>query len=318
MKYIVTDNESLFTYDSEYNAYLKYIDIVTLKCNFLKDMVKVNNQMNIPDFMTTRIFCTEESCTVDILYLDINDYKFKRFANNNLVKYNIPEKEVKIIETKLDLLKKYKFILESFIINQSVFMQHNNTVNNHLATYSNDSTSDVMSNLNLDLESINGQEEEDEEESEIIAEETTETSQKKDITEQKKRIEKLLELKKQLEHNKKKKEKLEEMLRRYEVDLEMYLRLKNVDEVPELFKYKFPVFKEMEDSNILNDSNAAKKYYIKNFNRINMSVGSTIFGNVFNQKEVEEDYEDISDNLNDSDENKITLSSEEIQISQAI
>ena len=95
----------------------------------------------------------------------------------------------------------------------------------------------------------------------------------------------------------------------------MYFIVKEQPEVPELFKYKYDVFKEMEDNNLISNTKEAKKYYIKNFNRINRSIGSNIFTNVFNQKETEEDYEDLGNNLEDSYESKNTLSSEEIQIS---
>ena len=59
----------------------------------------------------------------------------------------------------------------------------------------------------------------------------------------------------------------------------------------------------------------AKKYYIKHFNRINRSVGSSLFSNIFNQKEVEEDFQvddKIENLMNDSDDNKKYLSSEEL------
>ena len=330
MNYIVTDNELLFTYQTEFEAYLNYIDLITYKCNFLTELIKENNQLNIPKFLTLKIFATYKSTTIDIIYIDFNDLHFKNYTTNMNINFsNFSDEELNVIDKKLILLKKYKKILDTNIVDQGVFINQPKPTTNHITTYSNDTTSDAISNLNLELDSIGYQEENEiiTEESEICErqlinenenenknENENENEKNNDLQQQKEKIEKLLELKKQLERNKKKKEKLEEMLRRFEVDLEVYLRLKNSSEVPELFKYKYPVFEEMESKNISFTSNDAKKYYIKNFNRINKSIGSTIFTNVFNQKEAEEDYEDVSNNLNDSDENKITLSSEEIEL----
>ena len=322
MKYILTDNEILFTYDSEFEAYLKYIDLVTLKCNFLVELIKENNQLKIPNFMTLKLFNTYNSSTVDISYLDINELKFKNYINNTDIKFNnLSDDEIKIISRKLNLLNKTKFILDSYIVNQGIFIGKSNNTNNHITTYSNNTTSEVISNLNLDLESCNNSDNDSIiEESDIIDDSNNEDLDKEkeknvQLLAQKERISKLLELKKQLEHNKKKKEKLEEILRRFKVDYDMYFIVKKQTDVPELFKYKYGVFKEMEDNNFISNINEAKKYYIKNFNRINKSIGSNIFTNVFNQKEAEESYEDISNNLEDSYESKNTLSSEEIEIS---
>lgn len=324
MNYIVTDNEILFTYHNEFEAYLKFIDLVIYKCYFLAELIKENNQLNIPKFLTLKLFTTYQSTTIDIIYMDFNNLNFKNYTTNMNISFsNFSEEELNVIDKKLILLRKYKQILDSNIVNQEVFINQTKPVSNHITTYSNDTTSDAISNLNLELESISTQDEseiiDNDEESEINDNQLFNEDEKNiEIQQQKEKIEKLLELKKQLERNKKKKEKLEEILRRFEVDLEVYLRLKKSSEIPELFKYKYPVFKEMENKNISFTTNDAKKYYIKNFNRINKSIGSTIFTNVFNQREAEEDYEDISNNLNDSDENKITLSSEEIELSQAI
>ena len=320
MNYIVTDNEIMFTYNSEFEAYLKYIDLVIYKCKILTELVRDNNELNIPNFITLKLFTTCHSTTIDIIYMDFNDLRFKNFISNVIIDLsNFSNNELSIIEKKLVILRKYKFILDSDIVNQGIFVNQNTNTNRHLTTYSNDSTSDVASNLNLELGSISSdesiiQDSEINKNDKVLEEE----DKNLELAAQKEKIQKLLELKKQLEYNKKKKEKLEEMLRRFEVDLQMYLRLKKSSEIPELFKYKYPVFEEIENKNISFTSNDAKKYYIKNFNRINKSIGSNIFTNVFNQKEAEEDYEDISNNLNDSDENKITLSSEEIKLSQAI
>ena len=322
MNYIVTDNEILFTYHNEFEAYLKYIDLLIYKCNFLAELIKENNQLNIPKFLTPKLFTTYQATTIDIVYMDFNDLNFKNYTTNTNINFsNFSEEEINIIDKKLILLRKYKQMLDTSIVNQGVFINNTKAPSNHIITYSNETTSDAISNLNLELESVSSNDESEmiEEESELSEKQIFNQDEKNNnLQQQKEKIEKLLELKKQLERNKKKKEKLEEILRRFEVDLEVYLRLKNSSEIPEIFKYKYPVFEEMENKNISLTTNDAKKYYIKNFNRINKSIGSTIFTNVFNQREAEEDYEDINNNLNDSDENKIILSSEEIELVKEI
>ena len=69
MNYIVTDNELLFTYQSEFEAYLNYIDLIIYKCNFLTELIKENNQLNIPKFLTLKLFTTYKSTTIDIIYM---------------------------------------------------------------------------------------------------------------------------------------------------------------------------------------------------------------------------------------------------------
>lgn len=47
----------------------------------------------------------------------------------------------------------------------------------------------------------------------------------------------------------------------------------------------------MDELKIINNLNLARKYYIKNYNRINKSIGSSIYTNMFNQTEAEENFE---------------------------
>ena len=274
MIYTLVENDLIYNFDNEKEVILKYIDIITLKFNFLKEILKQNMKINMPDFSTLKIFYTKNSYTIDIIYFDINDFKFKNYTDNTDFKLNLSENENSIILKKLNLLKKEKYNTDLFITNYGIFIQNNN-----LNSDKNDNSSDTMSNVTLDLESLKN-----------IDEESLNncSNDKSSINLQNQKIEKLLILKKEIEHNNKKKEKLEEILRRFEIDLEIYLKIKNNKDIPELFIHKFPVFKEIEDLNILDNIDLAKKYYIKNFNRINKNIGSTIYGNIFNQIEAEE------------------------------
>ena len=60
------------------------------------------------------------------------------------------------------------------------------------------------------------------------------------------------------------------------------------NEVPELFKYKFEVFEEIKSKFDINDKSLWKEYYIKNYDRINKSIGSDNYSKIFDQKEKEE------------------------------
>ena len=87
----------------------------------------------------------------------------------------------------------------------------------------------------------------------------------------------------------KKKELLDEINNKFEIDYKLFFKIKSdFKEIPDIFKFKYEVFSEMEDNGYINDKIKAKKYYTENYSRINKNIGSTIFSNIFNQKEKEE------------------------------
>lgn len=87
----------------------------------------------------------------------------------------------------------------------------------------------------------------------------------------------------------KKKELLEEINTKFNVDYDLYFKIKSdFKEVPEIFKFKYEVFSEMENNNFISDKEKSKKYYTENYNRINKNIGSSIFSNIFFQTEKEE------------------------------
>ena len=61
------------------------------------------------------------------------------------------------------------------------------------------------------------------------------------------------------------------------------------NEVPDLFKFKFEVFEEMSKTFDINDKSLCEKYYIKNYDRVNKSIGSDNYSKIFDQKEKEEE-----------------------------
>lgn len=108
-----------------------------------------------------------------------------------------------------------------------------------------------------------------------------------------------LEAKIKILENKKKnleniqKEKKEEILRKFNVDYDIYLNMQKgklfTNEVPDLFKFKFEVFEEMSKTFDINDKSLCEKYYIKNYDRVNKSIGSDNYSKIFDQKEKEEE-----------------------------
>lgn len=87
----------------------------------------------------------------------------------------------------------------------------------------------------------------------------------------------------------KKKELLEEINNKFKIDYDLYFKIKSdFKEIPDIFKFKYEVFSEIENNGYINDKNKAKKYYTENYNRINKNIGSAIFSKIFNQKEKEE------------------------------
>lgn len=89
------------------------------------------------------------------------------------------------------------------------------------------------------------------------------------------------------------KEKKEEIIRKFDVDYDIYLNIQKgklfTNEVPDLFKYKFEVFEEMSKIFDINDKSLCKEYYIKNYDRVNKSIGSDNYSKIFDQKEKEEE-----------------------------
>lgn len=108
-----------------------------------------------------------------------------------------------------------------------------------------------------------------------------------------------LEAKIKILENKKKnleniqKEKKEEIIRKFNVDYDIYLNMQKgklfTNEVPDLFKFKFEVFEEMSKTFDINDKSLCEKYYIKNYDRVNKSIGSDNYSKIFDQKEKEEE-----------------------------
>ena len=87
----------------------------------------------------------------------------------------------------------------------------------------------------------------------------------------------------------KKKELLEEINNKFNIDYDLFFKIKSdFKETPDIFKYKYEVFSEMEKKGFIKDKIKSKKYYTENYNRINKNIGSTIFSNIFNQNEKEE------------------------------
>lgn len=115
---------------------------------------------------------------------------------------------------------------------------------------------------------------------------------KKKITEkEKKLLEKIRELeiikfnkKKQLDR---KKEKENEIARRFDTDYNIYLKIKDNNDIPILFEVQFNIFKNMENDNILNDIKKSFQIYKENFNKIKENVGSSKYSSLFNKNEYE-------------------------------
>ena len=125
MIYTLVENDLIYNFDNEKDAILRYIDIITLKFNFLKEIFKQNMKINMPDFSTLKIFYTKNSYTIDIIYFDINDFKFKSYTDNTNFKLNLSENENSILLKKLNLLKKEKYNIDLFITNYGIFIQNN-------------------------------------------------------------------------------------------------------------------------------------------------------------------------------------------------
>lgn len=60
MIFTILDDEIIYNFNNEFEALLRYIDIMSLKFNFLKNLIEKNINLNISDFTTIKIFYTKK------------------------------------------------------------------------------------------------------------------------------------------------------------------------------------------------------------------------------------------------------------------
>ena len=72
MIYTLVENDLIYNFDNEKDAILRYIDIITLKFNFLKEIFSQNMKINMPDFSTLKIFYTKNSLNWDNASISLN------------------------------------------------------------------------------------------------------------------------------------------------------------------------------------------------------------------------------------------------------
>ena len=95
----------------------------------------------------------------------------------------------------------------------------------------------------------------------------------------------------ELSEKKKKLERYQEIIRKFEIDYNLYTNLKkkyNINNIPEIFKNKFILFDELEKRNIFEDKDKCKIIYINNYNKINTNICTSIHSNLFDKNEPEE------------------------------
>ena len=98
------------------------------------------------------------------------------------------------------------------------------------------------------------------------------------------------ELLNDLTNKKKKLERLQEIVRKFNIDYDLYLKLKishDINNIPEIFKEKFILFSHLEKNNIIKNKDKCRKIYINNYDKININYSSS-YDNLFNQFEKEE------------------------------
>lgn len=297
-KYLVVSNKDVIAIFDEFDESLSYfLDIMIHDLSILNDTQKLNEKIKIPEYI------------YKILHLKSNVVK------EDLIEYNIIYNEIESIESFNKYLNKVNKIksFQNDLLKSKLYNEIINEFSNEIF----DNTHIKLNDLNqINISSDSDTESESLELLSTQSQSQSESDNEKEMLElQLKKIQELERKKNEIDNkNKRKKEKDEEISRRFEVDYDLYLKLSDSfeKEVPELFKNQYPVFKEMQTKDIINDKEKSKEYYKLNYNRINKNIGSNIFLNIFNQEEPEEKYE--SNNLIDSDDtiNKNNIASEEI------
>lgn len=314
-KFILWNNTDIFgLYDNLEHVSSIMLDNIINYLTVYVEFKKLNNKINFPDF-TFKIDEIKENNTKE-----------------NILTYNLLNDNIQLL---------YSLNSSNNKLSQIVNLYSNMSDNNILETILNNKNNDYSifeeattesSDISSDTSDLNDSSDNsvslvfENKNDEIMLME--DNNQKNDLIEQQRqKIEALLNKKTVLENKKKKqKEKEDEIERRFEVDYDVYMKLKNkytLENVPDIFKYKYIVFNKIEQNNLLEDKIKAKEFYKKNFNVINKNIGSSIFNNIFNQKEPEEDLIDSENSgntfdnikeLSDSDEsiNNENIQSEEI------
>ena len=308
-KFILSNNtDVLGIFDTLNVVSSVMLDNIINYLNIFVEFKKLNNNINLPNY-TFKIDEIKE-CIV----------------KENIITYNLINDEIDLLYSLNSSENKITIIanLLSNLLDENVF---ENIFNKRSSYNIFEGTSSDISDEQSNLDNYESSDTSEHRVELVMDEEERDDEKNNIIEEQRLKIEELLRKKRIIESKKnKKKEKDEEITRRFEVDYDVYNKLKNkysVDTVPDIFKYKYVVFKEMENNNFLDDKIKAKQYYIKNFNVINKNIGSSIFNNIFSQKEPEEDLVEVeeSDNkfdnikeLSDSDEsiNNENIQSEDI------
>lgn len=293
-KYLVVSNKDVIAIFDEFDESLSYfLDIMIHDLRILIDTQKLNEKIKIPEYI------------YKILHLKSNVVK------EDLIEYNIIYNEIESIESFNKFLDKVNKIksFQNDLLKSKLYNEIINEFSNEIFDNTPIKSRDVnLINLSSDSDT-------ESESLELYSTQSDSDDQKEMLELQLKRIQELERKKNEIDNkNNKKKEKDEEITRRFEVDYNLYLKLSDSfkNEIPELFKNQYPVFKEMQTKDIINDKEKSKEYYKLNYNRINKNIGSNIFLNIFNQEEPEEKKE--NNNLIDSDDtiNKNNIESEEI------
>lgn len=293
-QYLVVNNKDVIAIFDEFDESLSYfLDIMIHDLRILNDTQKLNEKIKIPEYI------------YKILHLKSNVVK------EDLIEYNIIYNEIESIESFNKFLDKVNKIksFQNDLLKSKLYNEIINEFSNEIFDNTPIKSRDVnLINLSSDSDT-------ESENLELYSTQSESDDQKEMLELQLKRIQELERKKNEIDNkNKRKKEKDEEITRRFEVDYNLYLKLSDSfeNEIPELFKNQYPVFKEMQTKDIINDKDKSKEYYKLNYNRINKNIGSNIFLNIFNQEEPEEKKE--NSNLIDSDDtiNNNNIASEDI------
>lgn len=255
--YIVYDSTQILGYFDNLDDSLTYLlNNIINNFNILINIKNLNGEIKLPNNQFKIDLIKNNIINYNSLSYDIKNNIIHNLDYNNLNNTNI--NKIKILTSLRNEL--YNENNDETVIYDNVTRLQNDNTNSTELYENNEDDSDDDSNHILEL--------------------------------QKKKIQELLQKKIILENIKKKnKEKEEEISRRFEVDYNIYMKLKDTytyKTVPEIFRNQYPIFKDIENTNKLEDKIFAKEYYTLNFNKINKNLGSNIFTNIFNQNEPEE------------------------------
>ena len=303
MLYIVLNCDILGCYSSKDQAINFVLDYINIKLKVLDELGNI--EFNLKDIFKNIYIAKTEINTTHIYehtYYNIEEHNFIDKISSSI--YTTEDKNIKY---KLSILK--EMIIENTLSESSSDDEmYLNTSSSFKLSSINDESSDILDTDKVQEIVYSNNEDENSKITECNNKENSKdeigekgnnknnvvllsdkNSEDKTINENV--VKNHTELLNNLAEKKKKLEKLKEIIRKFNIDYDLYLKMKSkydVNTIPEIFKDKFLLFNHLDKNKNLENKEKCKRIYINNYDKINSNYISS-YETLFSQQEKEED-----------------------------